>query len=320
MELLFDSIEGKMLLRCFCTLHKNISTTLKLPISRITITKDYSDRQLFVIINTLHNIPFLSKDSAAEDLNLLDVVNWLIHIYDIRRNDAGRFISWSIQNWRQFVKDKYTGNGKRFESPVVNFSNSREGREFKEDLDTIREIRNLLVHLPMTNGQYPIEPSESHKNIGGDYRKIEHPLKAMDFAIKIENIMKKGLDDLAFSIMKKWKTMDIPMSRLSTKANSLEFSARAQFFVYDAHNCKGIHLDMKIGDFIDILPVEKHRNEYYEFAPKDALYIEIRELFEKTYQRNNRRLAVVFLTSDGKPDGWLQGMITPWDVLRIGEK
>jgi len=222
----------------------------------------------------------------------------------------------------QLVKDKYSGNGKRFESPVISFSNSREGREYKEDLDTIREIRNLLVHLPMTNGQYPIEPSEEIvKTLMEIIEKIEHPLKAMDFAIKIENIMKAKLDDLAFSVMKRMEDNGYTHVPIVDEGKLFGVFSKSTFFSYMiAHNCKGIDADTEIRDFIDILPVEKQRNEYYEFAPKDALYIEIRELFEKTYQRKNRRLAVVFLTSDGKPDGWLQGMITAWDVLRIEEK
>ena len=221
----------------------------------------------------------------------------------------------------QLVKDKYGGNGKRYESPIISFSKSREGREFKEDLDTIREIRNLLVHLPMTDGQYPIEPSEEIvKRLMEIIEKIEHPLEAMDFAIKIENIKKAKISDSAFSVMKRMEDNGYTHVPIVDQGKLIGVFSKSTIFSYMiTHNCKGIHMDMKIGDFIDILPVEKHRSEYYEFVPKDALYIEVRDLFEKTYQRKNRRLAVVFLTTDGKPSGWLQGMITPWDVLRIDE-
>ena len=42
--------------------------------------------------------------------------------------------------------------------------------------------------------------------------------------------------------------------------------------------------------------------------------MEDKDIFEKTYS-GGKRLAMVFVTSNGKENGKLLGTISPWDVL-----
>ena len=72
---------------------------------------------------------------------------------------------------------------------------------------------------------------------------------------------------------------------------------------------------MEINDFGDLLKLSNHSNEYYEFAPKDALYTEILERFDSNYGKRQKRLVLVFITENGKSTEKLQGLITPWDIL-----
>lgn len=222
------------------------------------------------------------------------------------------------KNLEQLVKDKYSGNGKRYESPIINFSNSREGRPYKEELDSIREIRNLLVHLPMINGNYPLEPSEEIiAKLREIIEKVEHPLLALDFAVRSNNIMKARLEDSVFSVMSRMENNGYTHVPIVNDGKLFGVFSKSTVFSYlISHGLTKIRDNMQINDFIDFLPIEKHRAEYYDFAAKDALYVEVREMFENTYQRKSRRLMVVFITENGNPNEWLLGMITPWDVLR----
>jgi CBS domain-containing protein len=225
------------------------------------------------------------------------------------------------KNLEQLVKDKYSGNGKRYESPIINFSNSREGRPYKEELDSIREIRNLLVHLPMINGNYPLEPSEEIvAKLQEIIEKIEHPLLALDFAVRSDSIMKARLEDSVFSVMSRMENNGYTHVPIISDGKLLGVFSKSTIFSYlITHGLTKIRDDMQINAFIDFLPIEKHRGEYYDFAAKDALYVEVREMFENTYQRKSRRLMVVFVTENGNPNERLFGMITPWDVLRSEE-
>ncbi len=48
-------------------------------------------------------------------------------------------------------KSRYYNN--RYESPIVRFQNSSDGKVYRDELESIRDIRNLLVHNPLIGGK-----------------------------------------------------------------------------------------------------------------------------------------------------------------------
>ena len=68
-------------------------------------------------------------------------------------------------------------------------------KEFKEEIDYCRVVRNFLVHNPKVNGAYPIAPSEEMLDV---LRKcvdrISNPILAMKFAVRRENLYSATLD------------------------------------------------------------------------------------------------------------------------------
>ena len=65
--------------------------------------------------------------------------------------------------------------------------------------------------------------------------------------------------------------------------------------------------------------LDLHDSEVYSFAEKNLYVDELKNIFEKTYS-GGKRLAMVFITSNGKEDGKLLGTISPWDVLGKEDK
>ena len=62
------------------------------------------------------------------------------------------------------------------------------------------------------------------------------------------------------------------------------------------------------------LPIEKHKNEYYRFMPKNASFVEADEAFEKRDSKG-RRLVAIFITEKGKAGEPILAMLTPWSVV-----
>jgi CBS domain-containing protein len=71
--------------------------------------------------------------------------------------------------------------------------------------------------------------------------------------------------------------------------------------------------DTKIEEFKDFILIDKHTSEHFIFVPKDALLIEVEAIFHKGLV-NRKRIAVVYITENGKPEEGLLGMITAWDI------
>lgn len=68
-----------------------------------------------------------------------------------------------------------------------------------------------------------------------------------------------------------------------------------------------------IREFIDFIPFDKHESEYFAFVSKDALLIDVEEIF-KDGLKDNKRIATVFITETGNEKEKLLGLITAWDL------
>ncbi len=204
------------------------------------------------------------------------------------------------------LETKLKGRGSyyndRYESPIIRFSNSSEGKPYREELSTIRDIRNLLVHSPLVNGKYPVEPSDEIGAVLEEIlEKVEQPKKAMNYATWADKIQKTRLDEEAYPVDGE-KMLGV-------------FSKSTVFSFHIRNNMPALQRGMRIKEFGNLLDIENHSNEYFEFAPKDALYTDILELFNTNYKKRQKRLAIVFLTETGNSQEKLLGLITPWDVL-----
>ena len=64
----------------------------------------------------------------------------------------------------------------------------------------------------------------------------------------------------------------------------------------------------------EYIGLDYHKTEVYRFAEGSHYVDELKDIFERTYS-GGKRLSMVFVTSNGKKDGKLLGIISPWDVL-----
>ena len=77
--------------------------------------------------------------------------------------------------------------------------------------------------------------------------------------------------------------------------------------------------DAKIRDFSDFIPIDRHESESFAFVSRDTLVIDIEDMFAKEL-RQEKRLAVVFITDNGDPNEKLLGLVTAWDIAGYREE
>lgn len=217
----------------------------------------------------------------------------------------------------QILTNKYYNSGDAVKgSVVVRFMNDSEGRPFRDKLDLCREIRNLLAHHADVGGESIVEPSQAMVDFLQsvvDY--LQRPPLALDFATRWEDIVKANLTQKALSVMKRMEQRGFSHIPVFENGNMVGVFSISTVFSYIVENRNAI-LDeqTEIMDFYDMLPVERHKNEQFMFMSREATVSEVRAAFEKKRERS-RRLAIVFITENGKKDGRLLGMLTPWDIL-----
>lgn len=205
-----------------------------------------------------------------------------------------------------------------YENPIIRFIGSNEGRVYKEPLDLIREIRNILTHSPKIAGYYPIEPSPALFEILKEIvNVVENPALALDYAIPTDQIFKTSLHENALNIMRRMQSAGFSHVPVLVRDQLLGVFSKTSVFSYLLKNPgKSIDDSLLISDFLSYIDPSYPNGDRYEFVPKNALAADVRDLFDIGLSRKKHRISAVFLTETGDPKTKLYGMITPWDILK----
>lgn len=185
-----------------------------------------------------------------------------------------------------------------------------------QDLKIFSEVRNMLIHNPYKQFANPL--FYPHSYITKKYEEIINlifnPPLALSIAVPANVIYKATPDTL---IQKLMKTMidknytHVPIIKDGSMIGVFSENTLLSFLVT---NHEGIILkDAKVSDFAEFIPFDKHMNEYFEFIPRKKLLTDVEKIFRQG-MKDGKRIAVVYITENGKSDEKVLGMITPWDL------
>ena len=190
-------------------------------------------------------------------------------------------------------------------------------RRFVDELDAMRELRNLLVHREGVDKEPIANPNPvTIERLSEIYKELTHPPTVETIMIKNVSITNSGrllsqelqlMQEKCFTVLPVLEDQRIiavlsEYSLLKWCSDKLE----ADGAVLEARLVGDIH------DYLDI-PNMNDSSAAYAFVPRRATISEVRELFDKAL-RNNIRLNAVFVTENGKHTEGLLGLITSWDI------
>lgn len=213
------------------------------------------------------------------------------------------------------LKNRGIKNGRS--SMVMQFISSPEGKMFKEDLNTCREMRNILSHCPDIDGEPPLIPSDSAINA---LRKVIEYLSAPPLAIDRakcgEELVCAKLSSPVTAIMNKMIRLGyshIPVFENGMLYGVFSISTVFSKALYSAGD--PVTENTLIRDFAEYLAVDKHVCESFLFAPYDTTLPEAEAMFDNPSGPEHKRIAAIFITKNGSPKERILGMLTPWDVF-----
>lgn len=216
----------------------------------------------------------------------------------------------------QQLKMIYGNDSGRYENAVSRYENSRDCGKMKDEVNAIREIRNLLQHNPKINNHYIVEPSEDViQALREVIHQVEHPRLAIEFGVPENKIFKTTLSNGLLKVLKVMKERGF--SHVPVIENDKLFGVISSYAVFEFVTEQGMQImteETKVRDMRDYLPIKNHKNEYYLFMPKDTTFFEADEAFERR-DSEGRRLVSIFLTNRGRPDEHILSMLTPWSVV-----
>ena len=212
------------------------------------------------------------------------------------------------------VKYNLDDNEKAFR----HFSLQKENKKFKEDMQVIRNIRNLISHVECKiEGKAAIEINE---NIIEKFKEIinylENPplvtsryiteMFVVDLEEKLEKLIK---------VMNEKKISHVPVLDKDKKLIGV-FSENTIFSKLSEDEIIEIGKEYKVKDYEKYIKLENHSSEYFDFVKRNEELASAQNLFNKSIKKD-KKLVMLFVTENGKKTEKILGIITPWDLLDI---
>ncbi len=200
-------------------------------------------------------------------------------------------------------------------SSIMKLSRHRDFQKYREELDYARQVRNLLTHEAKINGQYGVVPSDNL------FRFMEKLVNRLENPPTVSLTMTPVNRLLAVKSGQKVLPLMEEMARLGLSHVPLLKNGRVQgvfsietVFQWILDQNAPFTQDTPIEDLADYLPLSCHPGQSYLFVAPTLPTNDARDLFDKAYDRNCQ-IKLLLVTHNGKSDGNLLGVVSPYDLL-----
>lgn len=206
---------------------------------------------------------------------------------------------------------------KRYEDELKK-SSLWKNRERGMALESIRTVRNTLVHEPKIKNQdiFMIEESVL------DFLKKEidlliHPWTVYEKRKPLESVVYCHLESKVKDItnlMQKKHISHVPVLNCHKKVIGV-FSESTIYTSLLFHSKVSINDETTIQNFIPFIELDHHSSERFAFLEKNARMSDIYELFDKR-KPHDKRLVMIFITENGSIHEPLLGILTLPDLIQ----
>ena len=216
------------------------------------------------------------------------------------------------------LDEKYGQDTGRRGGAVTRFINEPAGREYREELDLCREVRNLLAHNPDMDGHPVVEPAPALlETLRDAIRRLEAPTPALNFATLASELLVTAPSQKTLTVMEAMNRRGFSHIPIIFQNQMLGVFSVSTLFSYQlAYPDEPLKLaNSHIDDFKEFTPIRNHDCERFMFMNPTHTYWDAQDAFEKGSSPYQKRLAAIFITKTGDWRGRLLGMLTPWDII-----
>ncbi len=215
------------------------------------------------------------------------------------------------------LEARYAGKPQRRSSVVAEFLSEEASEPYRERLNLARELRNIISHSADLDGGYIAEPSEEllgFLNEVIDY--VKEPYEILDIMTPFSELLFAQLYSKLLPIMQGMEQKGF--SHVPVLKGGRLFGVLSHGAMFTAVTDGALNLTEKttLSDLERYLPIESHISERYAFLSKGATLYDARKLFLVSATKKPR-LAAIFITRNGAPEGKILGMVTMWDTVML---
>lgn len=201
---------------------------------------------------------------------------------------------------------------------ITNFLSKRdEYRHYREEIKYCQEVRNLLQHKQKIDNEYPVQPTEEMiAFLERTINSVKNRKKCEEIMVPISRLFYRRTSDNVAGTLRRMR--DIPSGHVPVLDENGKvagvFTAVSFLNMMAERNGEPVENGYTFSMAEKYIGLNSHDSEVYRFIKKSLYVDELKDIFEQTYS-GGKRLSMVFVTVNGKPDGVLLGTISPWDVL-----
>ncbi|HIR63901.1 MAG TPA: hypothetical protein IAB92_01610 [Candidatus Faecousia faecigallinarum] len=186
----------------------------------------------------------------------------------------------------------------------------------RTELSYCREVRNLLQHNCLIDGEYAVEPSEPMLALLRSLLlQITQPVLCMDVCTPIERVYARSLSDrVAPTMLTMFRRGLSHVPVLSQGKVAGVFSESTVFAYLVSHRTDTVPEDLRIGQLQEFLNAPTRRSEVYRYLSAQTTLVQAEAEFEAAFHQG-KRISMFFLTKNGGKDERLLGILTPYDIL-----
>jgi len=200
---------------------------------------------------------------------------------------------------------------------AVYFHENRVGGQQAKNLRILRELRNYVVHGKRNDViEACVVTDVAIRYLEKTIDAIKRPVRAIDTCTLHQKILFASLSSPLKPLMKTMLERNIshvPILRSDGTVYGV-FSGATLFAGATANEKMAIDDATTVQAFSAYLPIKNHAGERYWFIARTTPIEEIIELFGTTMQ-DGKKLKMLFVTENGRPEEKILGLITPWDIL-----
>lgn len=198
--------------------------------------------------------------------------------------------------------------------------NQDKFRKYRDEIKYCQDVRNFLQHELKIDNEFTVLPGNNMiQFIDMLIDKVKNKPNCSNIAIKMNKVYWQPEDGLVKQTMIKMREQLFTHIPILKNGRVIGVFDENSVFNYLAHEeIAGVDENLRFSDISEYLSLESREMEQFMFASMNTSVEKIEDRIENAY-RQHRRIGVVFITDNGKPDGKLQGIITPWDIIGAEE-
>lgn len=231
-------------------------------------------------------------------------------------DNAEKFLN-LYKSLEEALETRYRERGQSVSSPVSQYLKEREAEPFRNDLDLCRQVRNLLSHTADVDGETPVQPADALIRVLREVLDfVQRPPLAVEYATPYDALLRARPDDLVMPVMR--RMVDCGFSHVPVMRGRLVlgvFSASTPFSQLITGRTPPIDEQTEMSALSSLTRIDQHLTERFLFVSDGISVPEAQRLFTLDRKRE-KRLAALFLTSNGQQSGDLTAMMTPWDFVK----